>query len=1360
MANIPGYYGGGAPGQDPFAPGPMPPDLTGIGLPDPTLYPGSYPGIGDIWINPLPPGSVDVGGIGAGGRTLPPLPSGVDPSSVPPPPTMGQIGATDPLGRSIGSQMPSPTTQAAGPGINWFNVAQGLAKAFQGGVQGYQAPRGSDLSQSARSQQGGQIMPTAAPPHMQTQAPIPPLARYVGSYQMGGIIDPGQAASNLGQLAIGAAKAFPRLAYGALPQQGVVYPPEGVPYQKPGQKPGWYDFFSRGVEQATTPSNRMQRRGGQLLQGIGAAGGISERNIGDVYADYGALLRGEEGGLRQGLRMAEYPSLNDLKQALKVVMSPYPKPSPDEAAFLQQSHDEELMKYIQAEHAAGRHLTPEIRNAAGEMYRRVLGQLRMGGQPGQWFAGNFQQGGLVPRTGLYEVQGGEQVIPKKKVAKLHKGELVLPAHRPKSFEGKFVGSYQQGGEIPLSETSQQQLSRALKAEKQYQSGRGRRQPIVTDPFGANYLPPTPAPPSAEFANLLQGLQFRTDKYSRPGPTMAPQFMGPNPPYQVGRPPGHPHPDLPVGLMRDPRLAGLASYVGSFQEGGVVPPDPMQLPQGSAAPFPTDISGYPTTAAQPPTEWDKIRYALGKGAAAYQRFQARQQGTAGGGGEPPAGGGVAFPGRAGTAGAPAPVPQYSLTGSGATFGPAAAAAGAGASQIPVPPVQQVPQIPGMPQGPMPDVRPGAYGGPALYAQPAALPPYQSQFAPGGRAQYVTQNVLGGLSNALLQWKQQKYDKEAQQSMADMNYLAQVQGTAPPQAAGGGGAQQQPPPTMSPTMGTQAGAMANILGTSRPGMPTPPPGAAPGGVPTQGQVNQPSSPMSAEQQQVFQSLQRTDPKLAERYRKLTAQQYDRAMKTLAKAQTDVTSPAYRGAMAYYAQMQAQQQQQAESAAKIAQANAQTTYAQAALIEANQKVAIQDYLGKALSGQGTDPATPPPQPAGVTGVAKVEPPGQGLNQAGASWANNPGTVFFKGLGPMSAEEGQIAKDSMYDAMETGKVTPMTTASTKIAGDRKIHGSGRLVPDKEGSPVTGFSWEYQDAYGRTVSRTPNAFQSWMATTVGTNQQVVTDEYGREYMVTKQTTRQRVAPGQTGGGVTQQTAPTATEAGAPKTPGANPSKPAPLQTPTVTPITLPGGRQLHKPLGQTAKNAIGQMDATLSMATSMQPQIEAAAQAMEAKGSTIWGSIQERSAWAQYMSGLDPNNIDPTSPVALFPNTDPRITALLPTLAQMQMVGIQAYLHGNRNFRFIQQIQQHLPNPASDSPTQMASKFRNLGRTMGQLEASTYRGEGIEPQMDRRMALNYLTQARLQKDKDGKPVSDQVATRLAKQWATQDGWLIGVPTQ
>jgi hypothetical protein len=72
------------------------------------------------------------------------------------------------------------------------------------------------------------------------------------------------------------------------------------------------------------------------------------------------------------------------------------------------------------------------------------------------FIGNFQQGGIVPETGLYPVQSGDEVIPKaqvpkgmKGVAKLHKGELVLPRSLQQQH---YLGAYQGGGIINVGPT--------------------------------------------------------------------------------------------------------------------------------------------------------------------------------------------------------------------------------------------------------------------------------------------------------------------------------------------------------------------------------------------------------------------------------------------------------------------------------------------------------------------------------------------------------------------------------------------------------------------------------------------------------------------------------------------------------------------------------------------------------------------------------------------------------------------------------------------------------------------------------------------------------------------------------------------
>lgn len=419
-------------------------------------------------------------------------------------------------------------------------------------------------------------------------------------------------------------------------------------------------------------------------------------------------------------------------------------------------------------------------------------------------AGSFKDGGIVPRTGMYEVQGGEAIIPKKKVAKLHKGEKVLlPTRRPASFEGQFVGGYQDGGIIPTG--------------------------AITD-------------------DQQQGFNFRTD------------------------------------TLWDERVPGQ------------------------------------------PTQAQKLALAMKAALGTGMRPGAAPQGDPGGG--------LVSPARVGATPQLPGVPRVSMQpGSGAQTPGATGATG-------------------MPMGPvgLPPAGPGQPGGPMSYASGVNLPPYQSRFL-GSREfnQYATQNVLGGVTNAVLSFKQRQFDKRVQEAQADATRRIQIdqERRAQPQQQPQQGGQPAQPPGQMP---------ANQVGQGQPGAP-----------------GQPLPEMTQDEQQTYAGLQKSNPKMAQQYLQQMQRREQKSMKALEKAQTDPTSPEYRGYMMARQGMLAQQQQQAEMQAKTAQAQAQMLDARAKFMQAQNEIdttkAFTNMFTPLPEGQqGVGPA--PATTTGTTGKAGDPP------------------------------------------------------------------------------------------------------------------------------------------------------------------------------------------------------------------------------------------------------------------------------------------------------------------------------------------------------------------------------------------------------
>ena len=176
---------------------------------------------------------------------------------------------------------------------------------------------------------------------------------------------------------------------------------------------------------------------------------------------------------------------------------------------------------------------------------------------------------------------------------------------------------------------------------------------------------------------------------------------------------------------------------------------------------------------------------------------------------------------------------------------------------------------------------------------------------------------------------------------------------------------------------------------------------------------------------------------------------------------------------------------------------------------------------------------------------------------------------------------------------------------------------------------------------------------------------------------------------------------------GTGPLRPPP-QSGTATPIVTSSGGQLHQPISQAAKNNLYNIDSTLGLVQRVQPIVQQVVTDI-GRGGNIWDAAQQRSAWHQYVSlGIDPSNVDPKSIAALLPNVDPRLAEIMPTLAMIKIVGGQAYQRGTRSFQYINQIQQHLPDPERDTPQLMLSKLQQMTPNLSGLRSAVYQSEGV----------------------------------------------------
>lgn len=167
------------------------------------------------------------------------------------------------------------------------------------------------------------------------------------------------------------------------------------------------------------------------------------------------------------------------------------------------------------------------------------------------------------------------------------------------------------------------------------------------------------------------------------------------------------------------------------------------------------------------------------------------------------------------------------------------------------------------------------------------------------------------------------------------------------------------------------------------------------------------------------------------------------------------------------------------------------------------------------------------------------------------------------------------------------------------------------------------------------------------------------------------------------------------------------------TPVMDANGNQLHKPLDVEAKKALVDIYRTQGMIADVKPDLQSVVNDMKG-GGTLMDSAKIRANWQIYKSlGLDPSNVNPNSIVSIARNMlgvdiDPRLARIFPTIAMLQIIGSKPYMGGIRNFNYIQQIQQHIPDPEKDSPDNMLNKLNNLEHNLPGLETAIYAGNGI----------------------------------------------------
>lgn len=325
---------------------------------------------------------------------------------------------------------------------------------------------------------------------------------------------------------------------------------------------------------------------------------------------------------------------------------------------------------------------------------------------------------------------------------------------------------------------------------------------------------------------------------------------------------------------------------------------------------------------------------------------------------------------------------------------------------------------------------------------------------------------------------------------------------------------------------------------------------------------------------------------------------------------------------------------------------------------------------------------------------------NAQSGQWETNPTMVNQQLPNParQAFDAGQQAQETMRASAPPtmpaigGGPGPATPPSETISQPRQLPalskptGSGMIVPDTN-SP-TGYSKELYDGMGNVISRIPNALPPAAYVPSNTNNihNIPKQDVNGNWVNVPESTTSSKTP--TLPGIPPQARGGAGAPTRPKTPG------GPAQ---ATPINGPDGNPLHGPLGADARKNVSQIATTQKLIDQVLPELEARIKQSGGDMNSLWDAGMQRAAWAEYKhGGVIPDNVDPT------------LAHLLPTIAQLQIVGGLPYLRGTRSYQYIQQIQQHLPDPEKDSPALMVDKIHSLQKTMPILRQSVLESEGV----------------------------------------------------
>lgn len=260
----------------------------------------------------------------------------------------------------------------------------------------------------------------------------------------------------------------------------------------------------------------------------------------------------------------------------------------------------------------------------------------------------------------------------------------------------------------------------------------------------------------------------------------------------------------------------------------------------------------------------------------------------------------------------------------------------------------------------------------------------------------------------------------------------------------------------------------------------------------------------------------------------------------------------------------------------------------------------------------------------------------------------------------------------------------------------SGQIMPDKE-SP-TGFSRVIFDRLGNEVSRAkgatpPAGYVPTTTTSQGVRFVPQPDNTIAAVPVTTTTTRQKNLPGGQG------------PANAlPPVPGTQ-AQPAGQSAPAMRPgagAGQPGNVVGGKPLPTPVKKDVGSVKQALRFAEQMDQILNAPGPNGEAPLSSRTAFDQQAVDWlkarvesAKYSTGIKSN--------------DPVFQQMNPLASLLRVLVVSPYLRGLRNMMWVNQIEQHIPDPTQQTPAAMGTRLKVVMDALRGMKQDIMDQEGMD---------------------------------------------------